>query len=37
MIELEFGGDMFNRFGEEDPCAYFDLVIAINSLKALGQ
>ena len=37
MIELERSGDMYNAFGEEDPCAYFDLTIAINSLKSLGQ
>ena len=37
MVEIEFAGDMYNAYGEEDPCAYFDLTIAINSLKSLGQ
>lgn len=36
MVEIEFAGDMYNAYGEEDPCAYFDLTIAINSLKSLG-
>jgi hypothetical protein len=36
MIELEYAGDMYNRMGEEDPCAYFDLVIAINSIRAMA-
>ena len=36
MIELEYGGDMYNRLGEEDPCAYFDLIIAINSIRAMA-
>ena len=37
MLELEFSGDMYNRLGDEDPCGYFDLIIAINSLKSMGQ
>ena len=36
MIELEYGGDMYNRLGEEDPCAYFDLIISINSIRAMA-
>ena len=28
---------MYNRFGEEDPCAYFDLIISVNSLKTLAK
>ena len=36
MVVLEYSGDMFNELMEEDPCAYFDLTIAINSIKKLG-
>ena len=36
MIELEYGGDMYNRMGEEDPCAYFDMILAINSIRAMA-
>lgn len=36
MISLEYGGDMYNRYGEEERCAYFDLVIAIDSIKSLA-
>ena len=36
MLELEYSGDMYNIYGEEEPCSYFDLVISINALKDLG-
>ena len=37
MIEIEYAGDMYNRLDEEEPCAYFDMTIAINSLQSLGR
>ena len=37
MIEIEYAGDMYNEFGEEKHCAYFDLMLAINSMKSLGK
>jgi len=37
MIEIEYAGDMYNRAYEESFCAYFDLTVAINSLKSLGK
>ena len=27
---------MYNAFGEEEPCSYFDLTIAINSISHLS-
>lgn len=36
MIELEFAGDMFDHNGDEEPCIYFDLTIAVNALSALS-
>lgn len=37
VIEIEFSGDMYNIFGEEEPCTYFDLTIAINSIPSLAK
>lgn len=36
MLELEFSGDIYNEWGEEQPCTYFDLVLSINSLKSMA-
>ena len=35
-IQIEYSGDMYNAFGEEEPCSYFDLTIAINSISHLS-
>ena len=37
MLVLEFSGDMYNIFGEEEHCTYFDLIVAINSLKSMSE
>lgn len=37
MIEIGFRGDMFDQYGEETPCEYFDMTIAINSVRSLAQ
>ena len=36
-IQLEYSGDMYNAYGEEEPCSYFDLVIAINSVSNMAK
>ena len=36
-IQLEYAGDMYNSWGEEEPCSYFDLVLAINSVSHLAK
>lgn len=36
-IQLEYSGDMYNAYGEEEPCSYFDLVIAINSISNMAK
>ena len=33
--EIEFFGDMYNSNFEEDDCAYFNLVLSINSMQNL--
>jgi len=37
MISLEYSGDMYNAYGEEEPCSYFDLTVAINSISGLAE
>ena len=37
LISLEYSGDMYNAYGEEEPCSYFDLTIAINSISGLSE
>ena len=36
-IQIEYAGDMYNSWGEEEPCSYFDLVLAINSISNLAK
>ena len=37
LISLEYAGDMYNRYGEEERCAYFDLLLTIDSLRSLTE
>ena len=34
-VVIQHQGDMFNKLDEEDPCVYFDLIVAINTLNSL--
>ena len=36
-IEIEFSGDMYNAYGEEEPCTYFDMTISVNSIPSLAK
>lgn len=36
MLELEFSGDIYDEWGDEKTCSYFDLIISINSLKSMA-
>ena len=36
-VQIEYSGDVYNEHGEEVPCSYFDMTIAINSMQALGK
>lgn len=36
-VELEFAGDVYDHNGDEEPCIYFDLTIAINAISSLSQ
>ena len=36
LIALEYAGDLYNRYGEEERCAYFDLVVSIDAVKSLA-
>jgi len=37
MLAIEYSGDFYDRMNEEEACLYFDMTIAINSLKSLAK
>lgn len=35
IVQIEYAADAFNKQGKEASCAYFDLIVAINTIKSL--